>query len=72
MQAAPIVARLAHDHLPHPDDVRPADRRGEFLDLATGQFGSDAGFAGIVQFEFDGLEVDDHGLGPFAGSVDKG
>jgi len=72
MQAARIVARAAHGHLPHPDDVRLADRRGEFLDLATGQFGSDAGLAGIVQFEFDGLEVDDHGRGPFRRSVTKG
>jgi len=72
MQAARIVARAAHSHLLHPDDVRLADRRGEFFDLATGQFGGNAGLAGIVQFEFDGLEVDDHGLGPFAGSVDKG
>jgi hypothetical protein len=37
MQAARIVARAAHGHLPHPDDVRLADRRGEFLDLATGR-----------------------------------
>jgi hypothetical protein len=29
------------------------------------------GLAGIVQFEFDGLEVDDHGRGTFREGVDE-
>src|SRR5271169_3696217 len=66
MQAARVVARAARGHLLHPDDARLTDGGGEFLDLATGQFGSDASLAGIVQFEFDGLEVDDHGRGTFS------
>ena len=72
MQAARIIGRPAHAHLLHPEDACLADCRGEFLYLATGQFGRDAGFAGIVQFEFDGFESDDHGTGTFRRVLTKG
>jgi hypothetical protein len=60
MQAARVIAGTARRHLLHPYDARLPDGLRQFLDLAAGHFGSDAGLAGIVQFEFDGFEVD-HG-----------
>jgi hypothetical protein len=54
-KTGPIGA--ARRHQPHEGEISLADFVRQFLDLETRLFGIDAGLAGVVEFECDGLEV---------------